>query len=81
MHFNVVLPVFIQPCTKKRRRAQYLRRVDATVFVRALQICVRACVRFSARKTSHTVLDCYSNNPERFFFAQNGPSGSPYIES
>ncbi len=28
---------------KKRRRAQYSRRVDAAVCVRALHICVRAC--------------------------------------
>ncbi len=35
---------------------QYLRRVDAAV-----------CVR--VRETSHTALDCYSNNPERLLFS------------
>ncbi len=43
MHFDVVLYVFIHPCTKKRRRAQYSRRVDVAVCVRALQMCVCAC--------------------------------------
>ncbi len=42
MHFDVVLTVFIHPCSKKRRRAQYSCRVDATVCVRVLQMCVRA---------------------------------------
>ncbi len=49
MHFDVVLSVFIHPCTKKWRRAQYSRRVDAAVCVRALQMCACAsdvCVRF-----------------------------------
>ncbi len=44
MHFDVVLSEFIHPCTKKRRRAQYSRRVDAAVCVRALQMCVCVCV-------------------------------------
>ncbi len=44
MHFDVVLSEFIHPCTKKQRRAQYSRGVDAHVCVRALQMCV--CMRF-----------------------------------
>ncbi len=53
MHFHVVLSVFIPPCTKKPESSiQYSRRVDAAV-----------CVR--AQETSHTALDCYTNNPER----------------
>ncbi len=44
MHFDVVLSEFIHPCTKKQRRAQYSRGVDAHVCVRALQMCV--CARF-----------------------------------
>ncbi len=44
MHFDVVISVFIHPCTKKRRRAQYSRRVNAAVCVRALQMCVCVCV-------------------------------------
>ncbi len=31
MRFDVVLSVFIHPCSEKRRRAQYSRRVDASV--------------------------------------------------
>ncbi len=121
MHVDVVLSVFIPPCTNKRRRAQYSRGVDAAVCVCASDVCVCVCasdvcvrasdvcvrvrfrcvcaralqmcvcvlqmcvcasasdvcvrVRFRcvcacfrcvcARETSHTVLDCYSNNPER----------------
>ncbi len=34
------------------------------VCVCVLQMCVRA-LQMCARKTSHTALDCYSNNPER----------------
>ncbi len=51
MHFDVVLSVFIHPCTQKRRRAQYSRRVDAAVCVCALQMCVCA-LQMCARKTS-----------------------------
>ncbi len=120
MHFDVVLSVFIHPCSKKRRRAQFSICAELTrlsvcarfrcvcvcalqmcvcvcalqmcVCVCALQMCVRAvrfrcvCVRFRcvcvralqmcvralqmcARKTSHTALDCYSNNPERLLFS------------
>ncbi len=42
MHFDAVLSEFIHPCSKKRRRAQYSRGVDAAVCVRALQMCVCA---------------------------------------
>ncbi len=50
MHFDVVFSVFVHPCTKKWRRAQYSRRVDTAVCVRALQMCacasdVCACFR------------------------------------
>ncbi len=51
MHFDVVLSVFIHPCSKKRR-AQFSIRAELTrlsvcvrfrcVCVRALQMCVRA---------------------------------------
>ncbi len=34
IHFDVVVSVFIHPCTRKRRRAQYSHRVDAAVCVR-----------------------------------------------
>ncbi len=51
IHFYVVLSVFSHPCTKKWRSSS---RVDVAV-----------CVCVCARKTSHTALDCYSNNPER----------------
>ncbi len=44
MHFDVVLSVFIHPCTQKRRRDQYSRRVDGGVCVCALQMCVCVCV-------------------------------------
>ncbi len=57
MHFDVVLSEFIQPCSKKRRRAQFsIRAVNAAVCVRALQMYVW--------KTSHTARDCSVNNPE-----------------
>ncbi len=50
MHFDVVLSVFIHPCTNKaeERSIQYSRGVDAAVCVRASDVCVRAlqrCVR------------------------------------
>ncbi len=45
MHFDVVLSVFIHPCTKKKKAEvssiQYSRRVGVAVCVRALQMCVR----------------------------------------
>ncbi len=50
MHFDVVLSVFIHPCTKKKKAEvssiQYSRRVGVAVCVRALQMC--------ARETSHS---------------------------
>ncbi len=81
MHFDVVLSVFIHPCTKKRRRAQYSRRVDAAVCVRALQMCacasdVSVCTRFRCASARFrfvrgkllTSLDSYSNNPEGLIY-------------
>ncbi len=46
MYFDVVLSVFIHPCTQKRRRAVFARSWRA-VCLRALQICVRARKNFS----------------------------------
>ncbi len=60
MHFDVVLSVFIHPCTKKRRRAQVSIRAELT----RLSMCVRA-LQMCTGKTSHSALDCYSNKPER----------------
>ncbi len=54
MHFDVVLSVFIHPCTKKSGGELSIH----TELMR-LSVCV------PARESSHTVRDCYSNNPER----------------
>ncbi len=77
MHVDVVLSVFINPCTQKRRRAQYSRRVDAAVCVRALQMCARASVRGKLLTQRATVPPTILS----FFYARLVPSGSPYIES
>ncbi len=71
MHFDEVLSVFIHPCLKKRRRAQYSRGVDASVCVPRF-----ICVCAPARESSHTARDCYC-----VLYARLVPSGSPYIES
>ncbi len=79
MHFDVVLSVFIHPCTQKQRRAQYSRRVDAAVCVRALQMCVHArasvCGKLLTQRATvtPTILSV--------LYARLVPSGSPYIES
>ncbi len=49
MHFDVVLSVFIHPCTKKVEESsmQYSRRFDAAVCVHALQMCSDVCASVS----------------------------------
>ncbi len=80
MHVNLVLSVFINPCTKKRRRAQYSRGVDAAVCVRALQqMCVRA--RASVRGKLLTQRATVTPTIPSVLYARLVPSGSPYIES
>ncbi len=79
MHFDVVLSVFIHPCTQKRRRAQYSRGVDAAVCVRALQMCVRA--RASVCGKLLTQRATVTPTIPSIFYARLVPSGSPYIES
>ncbi len=73
MHFDVVLSVFIHPCTQKRRRAQYSRGVDAAVCVRALQMCVRGKLLTQRATVTPTI--------PSIFYARLVPSVSPYIES
>ncbi len=81
MHADVVLSVFIHPCSKKRRRAQYSRGVDAAVCVRALQMCVhvRACA--SVRGKLLTQRATVTPTTTSVLYARLVPSGSPYIES
>ncbi len=67
MHVDVVLSEFIHPCSKKWRKAQFSDRAELTrlsVCTRFRCVCVRV-LQMCARKSSHTALDCYSNNPER----------------
>ncbi len=78
MHFDVVLSVFIHPCTQKQRRAQFSIRSEFTrlsVRARALDVC--ACARFSAQKTSHTAL----KQTRASFMLTLCLRGSHYIES
>ncbi len=67
MHFDVVLSVFIHPCTQKRRRAQFSIRSEFT----------RLSVRGKLLTQRSTVTP---TNPS-VFYAHLVPSGSPYIES
>ncbi len=92
MHFDVVLSEFIHPCTKKQRRAQYSRGVDAhasDVCVCALQmcacasdVCVRACLHFRCVRwkllTQHSTV---TPTIPSIIYARLVPSGSPYMES
>ncbi len=80
MHVDVVLSVFIPPCTNKRRRAQYSRGVDAAVCVRALQVCVQASDVCVHRKLLAQCLTVTQTIPS-VFYALLVPSGSAYIES
>ncbi len=71
MHFDVVLSVFIHPCSKKRRRAQFSIRAELTW----LSVCVRfRCV------CGKIVTQCATTIPS-ILYARLVPSGSPYIES
>ncbi len=70
MHFDVVLSVFIHPCSKKRKRAQFSIRAELT----RLSVCVRfRCVR-GKLLTQHATVPS-------IFYAGLVSSGSPYIES
>ncbi len=58
MHFDVVLSIYSSMHKNAVESSiQYSRRVDAAVCVHALQMCAQE---------THTALDCYSKNPERF---------------
>ncbi len=72
MHFDVVLPEFIHPCSKKRRRAQFSIRAELT----RLSVCARA--RFSKLLTQHATVP---PTIPSVLYALLVPSGSPYIES
>ncbi len=74
MHFDVVLSVFIHPCSKKRRRAQFSFRAELT----RLSVCARfRCVRGKLLTQRSTVTPTIPS----IFYARLVPSGSPYIES
>ncbi len=59
-------------CVCMHFRCVCVHALQMCVCACASDVCVCACVRFSARKTSHTARDCYSNNLERFIW-------SPYV--
>ncbi len=79
MYFDVVVSVFIHPCSQKRRRAQYSHGVDAAVCVCALQMCVRA--RASVRGKLLTQRATVTPTIPSVLFARLVTSGSLYIES
>ncbi len=74
MHFDVVLSVFIHPCSKKWRRAQFSIRAELT----RQSVCVRfRCVRGKLFTQRSTVTPTIPS----IFYACLVPSGSPYIQS
>ncbi len=73
MHFDVVLSVFIHPCSKKLkwRRAQFSIHAELT----RLSVCVRfRCVRGKLLTQCSTVTSTIPS----VFYARLVPSGSPY---
>ncbi len=73
MHLDVILSVFIHPCTKKWRRAQFSIRAELT----QLSVCVRfRCVRGKLLTQHSTVTPTIPSN----FYVCLVPSGSAYIE-
>ncbi len=65
VHVDVVLSVFIHPCSQKRRRAQFsIRAVVASICVRTLQMCVCVCVRFRCvcARTLQTCVCAYASD-------------------
>jgi len=74
MHFDVVLSVFIHPCTKKWKRAQFSIHAELT----RLSVCVRfRCVCGKLLTQRSTVTPIIPS----VFYARLVPSGSPNIES
>ncbi len=69
MHVDVVLSVFIHPCTKKRRRAQFSIRAE----LMRLSVCVRGKLLTQRSTVTPTI--------PSVLYAHLVPSGSPYIES
>ncbi len=74
MHFDLVLSVFIHPCTKKRKKAHCSIRAELTR--------VSVCVRFRfVRGKLFTQRSTVTPTIQSVFYARLVPSGSLYIES